>query len=45
MNTDITFICVGTPSQKNGGIDLTFIKQATQQSDHTEKTSISPLRH
>jgi UDPglucose 6-dehydrogenase len=30
MNTDITFICVGTPSLKNGNIDLTFVKEATK---------------
>ena len=29
MKSDITFICVGTPSRKNGTIDLSFIKEAT----------------
>jgi len=28
-NTDITFICVGTPSRKDGSIDLSFIKEST----------------
>ena len=28
-NTDITFICVGTPSDKNGNIDLSYIKSAS----------------
>ena len=29
--TDITFICVGTPSEKDGNINLRHIKQATQE--------------
>ena len=28
-NTDVTFICVGTPSKEDGSIDLTFIKEVT----------------
>ena len=28
-NTDVTFICVGTPSIEDGSIDLTFIKEVT----------------
>jgi len=28
-NTEITFICVGTPSDKNGNIDLSYIKSAS----------------
>jgi UDPglucose 6-dehydrogenase len=28
-NSDITFICVGTPSKEDGSIDLTFIKEVT----------------
>jgi len=28
-NTDVTFICVGTPSKEDGSIDLTFIKDVT----------------
>jgi UDPglucose 6-dehydrogenase len=31
MNTTITFICVGTPSMKNGTIDLSYLKEATKQ--------------
>jgi len=30
-NTDITFICVGTPSKKDLSLDLTHIKQATEE--------------
>ena len=28
-NSDITFICVGTPSDKSGNIDLSYIKSAS----------------
>ena len=31
QKSDITFLCVGTPSLKNGSIDLTFIKESTKQ--------------
>ncbi|MFH1101846.1 MAG: UDP-glucose/GDP-mannose dehydrogenase family protein [Methanobacteriota archaeon] len=31
LNSDITFICVGTPSMKNGNIDLSYIKEVTTQ--------------
>lgn len=31
LNSDITFICVGTPSRKDGSIDLSSITQATIQ--------------
>jgi UDPglucose 6-dehydrogenase len=27
-NSDVTFICVGTPSKKDGGIDLSFVKDS-----------------
>lgn len=30
INTDITFICVGTPSRENGSIDLTYIESAAE---------------
>ena len=30
-HSDITFLCVGTPSLKNGAIDLRYIKESTQQ--------------
>ncbi len=29
--TDISMVCVGTPSQSNGSLDLTYIKRACQQ--------------
>jgi len=28
QNSEVTFICVGTPSKENGEIDLTFVKSA-----------------
>jgi len=31
QKSDITFLCVGTPSLKNGTIDLTFIKESNKQ--------------
>jgi len=31
QKSDITFLCVGTPSLKNGNIDLTVIKESTKQ--------------
>ena len=31
QKSDITFLCVGTPSLKNGNIDLTFIKESIKQ--------------
>ena len=30
-NSDITFICLGTPSKKNGNIDLSFIKKGSEE--------------
>ncbi len=31
QNSDITFIAVGTPSEKNGNINLSYIKEAAKQ--------------
>lgn len=31
LNTDVTFICVGTPSLKNGTIDVSYLKESTKQ--------------
>ena len=31
QNTDVTFICVGTPSKDDGGIDLKFVKEAAEE--------------
>ena len=30
-SSDITFICVGTPSKKNGEIDLSYLKKSSEQ--------------
>ena len=31
LDTDLSFICVGTPSQPNGNLDLTFIRRVCEQ--------------
>lgn len=31
LNSDVTFICVGTPSKEDGSIDLTYIKKASKE--------------
>ncbi|RLF29782.1 MAG: UDP-glucose 6-dehydrogenase [Thermoplasmata archaeon] len=31
QNTDVTFICVGTPSRDDGSIDLKFVKEAAEE--------------
>lgn len=31
LNSDVTFIAVGTPSRKNGSIDLIYIEQASRE--------------
>ncbi|WP_240612739.1 nucleotide sugar dehydrogenase [Alteromonas flava] len=31
LATDVSFVCVGTPSDKQGGLDLSYIKQVCQQ--------------
>ena len=31
LSTDITFICVGTPSKEDGSIDLKYIKESAEQ--------------
>jgi UDPglucose 6-dehydrogenase len=37
-NSDITFICVGTPSKKDGSIDLSYVKKAAEKiSDEIKK--------
>jgi len=30
-NSDVTFLCVGTPSMTNGSIDVSYLKEATKQ--------------
>jgi GDP-mannose 6-dehydrogenase len=37
-HTDIVFVCVGTPSQPNGGIDLRYIKRVCEQIGSTLAT-------
>ncbi|NJE76718.1 UDP-glucose/GDP-mannose dehydrogenase family protein [Thermococcus sp. ES12] len=31
LNSDVTFIAVGTPSREDGSIDLTYVKQASRE--------------
>ena len=31
QNTDVTFICVGTPSEDDGSIDLKFVEEAAEE--------------
>jgi GDP-mannose 6-dehydrogenase len=37
-HTDLAFVCVGTPSQPNGGIDLKFIRRVCEQIGRTLAT-------
>jgi GDP-mannose 6-dehydrogenase len=37
-HTDIVFVCVGTPSQPNGGIDLRYVRRVCQQIGETLAT-------
>lgn len=40
-NSEITFICVGTPSKENGEIDLKYVKQAAEKISEQIKTKKS----
>jgi UDPglucose 6-dehydrogenase len=31
INTDVTFLCVGTPSRKDGSLNLSYLKEATKE--------------
>jgi GDP-mannose 6-dehydrogenase len=34
-HTDVALVCVGTPSQANGGIDLKYVRRVCEQIGHT----------
>lgn len=36
--TDLSFVCVGTPSQPNGNLDLRFIRRICEQIGHALQT-------
>ncbi len=37
-HADMTLVCVGTPSQPNGGIDLRYVRRVCEQIGHTLST-------
>jgi GDP-mannose 6-dehydrogenase len=39
--TDISFVCVGTPSQPNGNLDLTYIRRVCEQIGHAIKSKVA----
>ena len=40
LNTDISFLCVGTPSSENGHLDLTYILQTAHQIGQDRKSVV-----
>ena len=38
LHTDLAFVCVGTPSQANGGIDLKYVRRVCEQIGSTLAT-------
>jgi GDP-mannose 6-dehydrogenase len=43
LHTDISFVCVGTPSQPNGNLDLTYIRRVCELIGKALKSK--PMRH
>ena len=43
LHTDLSFVCVGTPSQPNGNLDLTYIRRVCELIGKSLK--IKPMRH
>jgi GDP-mannose 6-dehydrogenase len=42
-NSDLSFVCVGTPSQLNGNLDLTYVRRVCEEIGRTLKTK--SVRH
>lgn len=42
QRTDLSFVCVGTPSQHNGNLDLRFIRRICEQIGHCLKSKSAP---
>lgn len=40
-HTDLSFVCVGTPSQPNGNLDLRFIRRICEQIGHCLKSKVA----
>jgi GDP-mannose 6-dehydrogenase len=40
--SELTFVCVGTPSQANGNLDLTYIRRACEQIGYALKAKAAP---
>ena len=53
LDTELSFICVGTPSQVNGNLDLTYIRRICEQigkhrqvlAEHRFAHALSALQH
>ena len=44
LDTDLSFVCVGTPSQINGNLDLTHVRHVCEQMGRASKTKEHDIR-